>query len=196
MTDTETGYDLSGTDHKLSRRKIASGEARCATFSRTYDADIDDVWDACTNPERLSRWYAPVEGDLQIGGVFTQGDFGSGRITRCQKPNLLTIELGGDPAPDEIELRLIAGPNGTTVLEFEHATTLDSHEIGGQMYDAVYCMGGGYGPRLMSLELLLKGELPDDLDATQLHMNPRFGPAIQASMAALDELLKADAAHL
>jgi uncharacterized protein YndB with AHSA1/START domain len=196
MTESDTSYALSGTEYELSRRQIASGEARCATFRRTYGATVDDVWEACTNPERLARWYAPVAGELRVGGTFTQGDFGSGRITRCEPPHLLTVALGGDPAPDEIELRLKEGPGGTTVLEFEHATTLDSHTIGGQVFDAVYCMGGGYGPRLISLELLLKGELPEDLDATQLHLNPRFLPAIEASMAALNDLLEADAARL
>jgi len=77
----------------------------------------------------------------------------------------LTVALGdGDPAPDEIELRLSPGADGTTLLEFEHATTFDTHEIGGQIYDAVYCMGGGYGPRLLSLDRHLRGALPADLD--------------------------------
>ncbi len=182
------------TQHEFRRRQIESGEARCAVFRRTYDAPIEDVWDACTNPDRLSRWYAPVDGDLREGGTFTQGDFGSGRITRCQAPHLLTAALGGDPAPDEIELRLKTGPAGTTILEFEHATTLDSHEIGGQIFDAVYCMGGGYGPRLVTLEQHLGGTLPAGLDPSTLHLMPEFGPPIQASMAALDELVKADKA--
>ena len=35
----------------------------------------DDLWEACTDPERLARWIAKVSGDLQVGGsihaVFT-----------------------------------------------------------------------------------------------------------------------------
>lgn len=114
---TETD-ELTKTQHEFRRRRIAAGEARCAMFRRIYDAAIEDVWDACTNPERLRRWYAPVQGDLRLGGAFTQGDFGSGRITRCEPPRLLTVALGdGDPAPDEIELRLSPGADGTTLLE-------------------------------------------------------------------------------
>ena len=188
-----THEDLTRTDHRLYRRTIASGEARCAVFRREYHAPIEDVWDACTDPERLRRWYAPVEGDLRIGGTFTQGDFGSGRITRCQAPRLLTVALGGgDPAADEIELRLTPGEDGSTVLEFEHATTIDTHEIGGQIFDAVYCMGGGYGPRLITLDRYLRGELPDDTDPTMLHLRDDLGPAIQRSMAVLAELVEAD----
>ena len=189
--------DLTKTHHELRRRQIAAGEARCAIFRRSYDAPIEDVWDACTDPARLRRWYAPVEGDLRVGGTFTQGDFGPGRIVRCEAPRLLTIELcggepGGDPAPDEIELRLYPGEHGTTVLEFEHATTIDTHEIGGQIFDAVYCMGGGYGPRLVTLDRHLRGELADDVDPAALHLRDDLRPAIEQSMAALAELLEAD----
>lgn len=188
-----TTTDLAGTDHELRRRQLPAGEARCAVFRRTYDAPIEDVWDACTNPERLRRWYAPVEGKLSLGERFTQGDFGAGRIVACEAPRLLTVALGdGDVEPDQIELRLAAQPDGTTVLEFEHATTLDSHTIGGEIYDAVYCMGGGYGPRLITLEQHLRGELPADLDPSQLHMREEYRPAIDGSMAALADLLAAD----
>ncbi|MGY0235794.1 SRPBCC domain-containing protein [Longispora urticae] len=185
--------DHRDTQHELYRREIAAGEARCAVFRRTYDADIADVWDACTDPARLRRWYAPVEGDLTVGGTFTQGDFGPGKVTRCEAPHLLTVELGGvDPAPDEIVLRLTANPDGTTVLEFEHATTIDTHEIGGQIFDAVYCMGGGYGPRLLTLDEYLRGTLPEEVDARALHMVEDYRPAIESSMAALAELVEKD----
>ncbi|HYN92694.1 MAG TPA: SRPBCC domain-containing protein [Pilimelia sp.] len=193
---TTNTRDFAKTDHELYRRQIPAGEARCAVFRRTYDAAIDDVWDACTNPERLRRWYAPVEGDLRAGGRFSQGDFGPGRVVRCEAPRLLTVALGegdsGEPGPDEIELRLRTGDDGTTVLEFEHATTLDSHTIGGEVYDAVYCMGGGYGPRLVTLDQHLRGELPADIDPAALHLRPELLPAINNSMAALAELLEAD----
>jgi uncharacterized protein YndB with AHSA1/START domain len=181
------------TTYELHRRPLPAGEARAAIFRRSYEATIEDVWDACTHPDRLRRWYAPVEGDLRVGGTFTQGDFGSGRVVRCEAPRVLTVALGGgDPSPDQIELRLAPGPDGTTALEFEHATTLDSHEIGGQIFDAVYCMGGGYGPRLVTLGWYLAGGLPDDLDAGALHLRADLLPEIERSMAALAELVEAD----
>ncbi|GIG56915.1 hypothetical protein Lfu02_12870 [Longispora fulva] len=189
-TDTPT---IDNTRHELYRREIAAGEARCAVFRRTYDAPIEDVWDACTDPARLRRWYAPVEGDLTLGGSFTQGAFGPGKVTRCEAPRLLTVALGGvEPASDEIELRLTANPDGGTTLEFEHATTRDTHEINGQIFDAVYCMGGGYGPRLITLDQHLRGELPATVNAGELHLLAEYRPAIDASMAALAELIEAD----
>ena len=183
------------TTYEVRRRTIDAGEARCAVFRRVYDAPIEDVWDACTDPERLARWYAPVEGDLRPGGTFTQGDFGPGRVLRCEAPHRLTVALGGSAeaaAPDEVELRLTPRDDGTTQLEFEHATTLDSHTIGGQVFDAVYCMGGGYGPRLETLDQHLSGTLPADLDVRALHLREDLQPAIEQSMAALAALVEAD----
>jgi uncharacterized protein YndB with AHSA1/START domain len=193
MTSTR---NLGDTQHSLYRRQIAAGEARVAVFTRVFDADIADVWDACTDPSRLARWYAPVEGDLRVGGDFTQGDFGPGTVVRCEAPNLLTVALGGgSPSPDEIELRLHADDDGMTLLTFEHATTIDTHTIGGQIFDAVYCMGGGYGPRLVTLDRYLHGELADDVDPRLLHLDEGLRPAIEQSMAALAELVAADKAE-
>ena len=47
-------------------------------------------------------------------------------------------------------------------------------------------------PRLVTLDWHLRGTLPDDLDPTRLHLREDLRPAIEGSMAALDELLGAD----
>ncbi len=184
--------DETATRYELRRRPIGGGPARCAVFRRTYDAVIDDVWDACTDPARLRRWYAPVEGDLTLGGTFTQGPLGTGRVVACDAPRLLTVELGDAvPTTDEIELRLRAVDGGTE-LEFEHATTRDGQEVDGHIFDAVHCMGGGYGPRLLTLEEHLRGDLPPGLDPATLHLVPEYRLAIDVAMASLDELLSTD----
>ena len=159
--------------------------------SRTYDAPIADVWDACTNPDRLRRWYVPVTGDLRLGGTFQQAGMGSGVIERCEPPHLLTLLLGG--GADEIELRLSTGDDGATNLELQHATTIDQHEIGGQMYDAIYCMGGGYYRRFVALEKHLRGVLPDDYDPLTFHQRPDTRPVIERGSAAMAALLQANA---
>jgi uncharacterized protein YndB with AHSA1/START domain len=190
MTTGPTTYHE--PDPELRRRAIPAGEARVAVFTRTYPTTIEDLWDACTNPERLRRWYAPVSGDLRLGGTFEQAAMGSGTIVACEAPNLLKLSLGG--GADEIELRLSPGPeDGATTLELQHATTLDSHEIGGQMYDAIFCMGGGYYPRLLALDLHLRGTLPDDYDSAAFHLNPDMRSTIERGSAAMAALLEADA---
>jgi uncharacterized protein YndB with AHSA1/START domain len=188
-TETMTYHE---PDPELRHRAIPGGEARVAVFNRVYETTIEDLWDACTDPERLLRWYAPVTGDLRVGGTFAQANMGSGTILTCDAPHLLRLSLGG--GADEIELRLSPGvEDGTTTLELQHATTFDTHEIGGQMYDAVFCMGGGYYPRFLALDLHLRGTLPDDYDSTAFHLNPDMRPAIERGSAAMAALLDAGA---
>ena len=177
---------------ELRRRLIPAGEARVAVFTRTYETAVEDLWDACTNPERLRRWYVPVTGDLRVGGSFQQVNMGSGTILACDAPHLLKLSLGG--GVDEIELRLSSGPeDGTTTLELQHATTRDCHDVGGQAYDAIYCMGGGYYPRLLALDRHLHGTLPDDYDSAAFHLNPDMRSAIERGSAAMAALLEAHA---
>jgi len=84
---------------------------------------------------------------------------GSGTVPECDAPRFLKLSLGG--GADEIELRVSPGPReGFATLQLEHATTLDAHEIGGQTYDAIFCMGGGYYQRLQALNEHLRTRCP------------------------------------
>jgi uncharacterized protein YndB with AHSA1/START domain len=81
-----------------------------------YDTDIDDLWAACTTPERLARWIAEVSGALHEGGtiraVFTSTWNGPARIDICEAPHhlLLTTEPGTD---DESQLEAWLTPMGS-----------------------------------------------------------------------------------
>jgi uncharacterized protein YndB with AHSA1/START domain len=173
---------------ELRHRTIAAGEARVAVLTRTYDTTIEDLWDACTNPERLSRWYVPVTGELRLGGTFQQVHMGAGTIVACDAPHFFKVSLGG--GADEIEVRLAPGADeGTATIELQHATTIDSHTIGGEVYDAIYCMGGGYYPRLYALDMHLRGALPDDYDSTAMHLNPDMRSTIERGSAAMAALI-------
>ena len=61
------------------------------------------------------------------------------------------------------------------------------------MYDAIFCMGGGYYPRLLALDLHLRGTLPDDFDSTAFHLNPDMRSTIERGSAAMAGLLEAEA---
>jgi uncharacterized protein YndB with AHSA1/START domain len=88
-----------------------------------YDTDIDDLWKACTTPERLARWIAQVTGDLRVGGtvhaVFTSTWSGPARIEVCDGPRhlLLTTEPDTDDET-QLEAWLTAeGPRTRLVVE-------------------------------------------------------------------------------
>jgi uncharacterized protein YndB with AHSA1/START domain len=86
-----------------------------------YDTDIDDLWKACTTPERLARWIAEVSGDLRVGGsvhaVFTSTWTGPARIEVCDAPHHLLLTM--EPATEEqtqLEAWLTAEESGTRLV--------------------------------------------------------------------------------
>jgi uncharacterized protein YndB with AHSA1/START domain len=147
---------------EVGSKQIAAGLARTAVLRRRYDAGIEDVWSAWTEPNRLNRWFLPVSGDLRLGGTFHLEGNASGEIMRCEPPRLLAVTwVYGDRPVDEVELRLIPDGDGT-LLKLEHATVSTEVEWEGQMVDVIPGVGSGWElPLTWSLPAYLRGELPD-----------------------------------
>jgi uncharacterized protein YndB with AHSA1/START domain len=101
------------------------GKPAVATISiRTYDTSVEDLWEAITVPERLVRWFLPVEGELKVGGRYQLKGNAGGTITRCERPAALdlTWEFGGGMS--WVELRLT--PDGERArLTLEHIAHRD-----------------------------------------------------------------------
>ena len=118
-----------------------------------YDTDIDDLWEACTTPERLARWIAEVSGDLRVGGAihatFTSGWTGPGRIEICDQPHhlLLTMEPGTE---DEAKLE-------AWLTEEGDRTRLVVEERGLPL-DRLHFHGAGWQAHLEDLRRSLAGE--------------------------------------
>lgn len=106
-------------------RVLEAGEARTVTLSQTYPAELEDVWDACTNPERLPRWFLPVSGELKVGGRYQLEGNAGGTVERCDPPRgfSATWEYGGEVS--WIELRLTAEAEGRTRFELAHVAHVD-----------------------------------------------------------------------
>jgi uncharacterized protein YndB with AHSA1/START domain len=106
-------------------REVASREhegrmARVIVAARTYDTDIDDLWDALTNAERIPRWFLPISGDLRLGGRYQLEGNAGGDIIRCEPPRVLglTWACGGDPS--WVTVTLAGDRKGGTLLHLEH----------------------------------------------------------------------------
>ena len=85
---------INAVRRQVGTRVLEVGEARTVTVSQSYDAAIEDVWDACTNPERIPRWFLPITGDLRPGGHYQLQGNASGTIERCDPAEKLRRHLG------------------------------------------------------------------------------------------------------
>ena len=116
--DASTGARLLGTLGTADGKGVVRVEDR-------FDADIETVWSAITDPARLASWWGEVEGDLRLGGeyrerVFASGWEGTGRVQACEAPRRLLLLHREPDQPDEqsIEITLTAD-GGKTTLTWE-----------------------------------------------------------------------------
>ncbi|MEA2703417.1 MAG: hypothetical protein QOD63_1362 [Actinomycetota bacterium] len=123
MIDVASQIDAVG--RRVASRVLETGKARAAVVSQDFDASVDDLWDACTNPERIPQWFLPVSGDLRLGGRYQLEGNAGGTIQRCDPPNgfAATWEYGDEVT--WIEVRLVPGPDGGARLELEHVAHVD-----------------------------------------------------------------------
>jgi uncharacterized protein YndB with AHSA1/START domain len=106
-----------------------NGDKTVVALTRTYDADIADVWDAVTNPERLSRWFLPIDGDLTVGGRYQLKGNAGGEVLSCEPPHRFLVTWVFVPEPTEkditeVEVRL-REDGDKTILELRHEATVD-----------------------------------------------------------------------
>lgn len=87
---------------------------------RSYDTDIDDLWNAITTADRIPRWFMPIEGDLNIGGRFQLKGNAGGSITGCEPPRHLAVtwEYAGDVS--WVHVTLASEGDDRTRLTLEH----------------------------------------------------------------------------
>ncbi len=107
----------------------------------SYDTDIDDLWEACTNPARLARWIADVSGDLRVGGTFyatfTSSAEGPGRIEACERPHhLLVTMLPGTDDETQIEAWLTTDGDQTHLVVEDRGIPLAEIRLHGAGWQA------------------------------------------------------------
>jgi uncharacterized protein YndB with AHSA1/START domain len=120
--------EIEAVHRETSPAPLGPGEGRAVRLRRTYDAPIEEVWDALTTPERIGRWFLPVSGDYRIGGNYQFEGNAGGEILVCDRPNRLraTWVFGepGDAPASEVEVRLTAAGDDRTELELEHVAVV------------------------------------------------------------------------
>jgi uncharacterized protein YndB with AHSA1/START domain len=126
--------NASGSDRILGSLRSQEGTGVVRMEDR-FSTGIDDLWSALTDPRRLARWIAEVDGDLRPGG-----DFGAryldgaltvtGHVDACEPPHRLAVTMRdtdphpGQPEETVIEMTLSADGEQTILVAEERGLPL------------------------------------------------------------------------
>jgi uncharacterized protein YndB with AHSA1/START domain len=171
----DIGQEIDSVQRELRDGTIPAGNGKMIRLQRDYDAPIDDVWDALTNPDRIGRWFLPISGDYRLGGTYQFEGNAGGKILECARPNRLKVtwvygENPSDADVSEVEIRLSPVAADTTRLEFEH-TAVVPEEFWTQYGPGA--VGVGWDMGLLGLALHLRGGSVGDPEAWQLSAEGR-----------------------
>ena len=98
MTEIDVRHQIDAVSRRVAHRALETGPAHVVTIGQSYDTDVDDLWDAVTNVERIPRWLMPVTGNLKVGGTYQLEGHAHGTILTCDPPTAFTAtwEYGDD----------------------------------------------------------------------------------------------------
>ncbi|HHX47074.1 MAG TPA: polyketide cyclase [Brevibacterium sp.] len=118
---------LAAVGRSVKEREVEGRPAKVVVLQQTYATDVADLWDALTNAERIPRWFAPVSGELRLGGQYQIEGNANGTITACEPPRSFdaTWEFGGGIS--WIEVRLTEVDPSHTRLQLSHIAYPDEH---------------------------------------------------------------------
>nr|BFF10262.1 hypothetical protein GCM10025699_15650 [Microbacterium flavescens] len=120
----DVNAQIEAVDRTLRTTELDGEQARVQSLAQTYPSPLDDVWDAVTTGERIARWFAPVEGDLRLGGRYQVVGNAGGEVLACTPPHddsasyRVTWEYGG--AVSWLEISLTRVDAQSTRLELTH----------------------------------------------------------------------------
>jgi uncharacterized protein YndB with AHSA1/START domain len=120
-------HQINAVRRTVGSRVLEEGQARVITLSQTYGTDASDLWDACTNIERIPRWFLPISGDLRVGGQYQLEGNANGTILTCDPPHAFTAtwEYGGDVS--WIEVNVSSEGSDRSRLELAHVMHINDH---------------------------------------------------------------------
>jgi uncharacterized protein YndB with AHSA1/START domain len=123
MIDVERYFGA--VTREVAAREVEGKLARVVVAERDYDTDIEDLWDALTNRERIPRWCMPIEGELRVGGKYQLIGNAHGTILECERPTRLKLTWTMAEEPGSwVTVTLAPAGRGTRLL-LEHAAPVD-----------------------------------------------------------------------
>jgi uncharacterized protein YndB with AHSA1/START domain len=134
----------------------ATDGAGVVRIEHRYDTDVDDLWSAITDPDRLARWHGQIEGDLRPGGEF--------RLTTRETEESYRKGQGVPPFDAVKEITLT--PDGEqTVLVLE---------VRGMPLDKIAFFGAGWQIHAENLAAYLADRQPGDVEARWNELVPPY----------------------
>ncbi|WP_029089478.1 SRPBCC domain-containing protein [Brevibacterium album] len=166
----EAELDLQAEAGAVVRTVVLGEGTHTVEVSRVFPADRDEVWEACTRPERLRQWFDTADGELRPGGRYALADSGTvGTIEVCERPSRLRLTWEYEDDASTVEIVLAATGEGRTSLALRHIVTANAHwdEFGPA------ATGIGWEGALLALALHLDGDSRSAPDAmTELFASP------------------------
>ena len=146
---------IGATSRQVAQQHTERGETVVVTLERRYAAEVADVWQAITDPDRVRRWFLPLTGDLREGGTFQLENHAGGDILTCEPPRHLVVTFGGESSIVDV---VLAGEGDQTLLKLTHSVPI---ELAGSGAGALY-VGPGWDGALLGIAQYLAGEVVSD----------------------------------
>ena len=157
--------------------------ASAVTLSRSFATTLEDVWDVVTNGERIPRWFAPVSGDLELGGHYQVEGNAGGTIAECER--LSHVALTWEFAGTSVGLRCdwSGDGDGHARLALTHTALLSEHwdEFGPG------AVGVGWELGLLGLAIHLEQPTAPEPDESDFAASPHAKTFIVGSSKAWGE---------
>ena len=104
--DLNVADQLGAVERSVSYLDRDGQRASAVTLARSFETTVEDLWDAVTSGERIARWFAPVSGDLKLGGRYQLEGNAGGTITACEPPSQLAVtwEYAGDTSWVDVQV--------------------------------------------------------------------------------------------
>src|SRR5262245_7139935 len=158
------------TDRILGTLESAEGVGVVRIEDR-LDVEVDELWAAFTDTERLAHWYGEVDGELRAGGGFrarlhASGWKGTGRVEECQPPRRFLAVLKAPHEPNEHSTEVtLTGNGGQTTLVVEQR---------GLPVDLLWAYGAGLQIHVEDLAAYVAGNERGDAQTRFAELEPAY----------------------
>lgn len=178
-TNSRSGAACASVTTRLSHAAAVTADSAAVGLSQRFATRASELWSACTDPERLARWFEPVEGELRAGGRYRLTESGTvGTIEACDEDRRLSVTWEYDDDVSHVTVTLVDVEAGWAELTVRHTSAITEH------WRAYGPSAGGIGwdTALLGLAMHLENAR-GELDDVQQAMDSEDGLAFTRRLA-------------